>query len=243
MVDTTSKLQENSPPFHGWHSNHEDEEEKGNNENELDGQYIDLQRKLEEDIIQAKKDDEYAKSLEDELKSPRPSTSLATNLGNTFSKRKNHQQKLSFTVSSHSSGTTSSSSDRNSVSDIEDTQEMLEEFKKCSNTHATQESLAAINPLAELEDCCDIVINEEYIKSQKQEEQRILQAKADEEFARKLQEKINEEEKLQRSEVLTRNRTPLKSSKTLGVKRQMSIEEIMSPDSGKDPKRIKMVRK
>ena len=243
-IDTVaSEFQENSQPFHGWHSNLEEE---GNDEDGLDDRFLDLQRKLEEKSSQTKNDEEYAKTLEDTPKSPRPSTSVPTNSINTASKQKTPQLKFYFPLSSsmadvretkstQPSGTISlPSSSSNNVSDIEDTQEMLEELKNYSDTCDTQEILAEFNG------CCDELFgNKKFVEQQKQFEQQILQVKADEEFARKLQKKIEEEEKLQRSDVMTRNRTPVKSSKTLGVKRQMSIEELMSPASVRSPKRQK----
>ena len=243
MDAVASELQENSQPFHGWHSNLEEEE---NDEDGLDDRFLDLQRKIEEKNRQTKNDEEFAKTLEDDPKSPRPSTSVPMNSINTASKQKTPQVKFYFPLSSSTAGVKKTKSTQpsctispssfgsNNVSDIEDTQEMLEELKNYSDTCDRQEMLA------EFKGCCDELFgNEKFIENQKQLEQRILQVKADEEFARNLQKKIKEEEKLQPLDVMTRNRTPVKSTKTLGVKRQMSIEELMSPASARSPKRQK----
>ena len=85
-IDTfASESQENSQPFHGWHSNLEEEE---NDEDGLDDRFLDLQRKIEEKNSQTKNDEEYAKTLEDKPKSPRPSTSVPMNSTNPASKHK-----------------------------------------------------------------------------------------------------------------------------------------------------------
>merc|ERR1739844_71333 len=108
----------------------------------------------------------------------------------TASKQKTPQVKFYFPSSASTAGVKETKSTQlsctispsslgsNNVSDIEDTQEMLEVLKNYSDTCDRQEMLAEFKG-----GCDELCVNENFIENQKQIEQRILQVKADEEFA------------------------------------------------------------
>ena len=212
----TGNLESSSPEFHGWASvNNKDKESVLN----LDMRFVERQREAEKRITLIKEDEKIAKRLSD-MEAQKPSTSFQSE-----SIRNVPKQQLTTSVIDVLS------SDSNPISDIEDTQDVLHEFKKRDKEIPT-------NILAEL-DFEGNLIDENFRDRQKQEEERIRQIQADEKMAKNLA-KIWQQEANKGSfdtDVVTRNRSPFKSEtlkkRTHTPKRQLSIEKYMEATNKK----------
>ena len=219
-----TSVEDSSPPFHGWKAPN-DENIQGTSENEVSIEFLEHQRKIEEQISQTKQDELYAKEIQDNSESPRPSTSDAP-MVTTMNNKPTMIKQLFHDTSD------------DSISDIEDTQDI---YRQLPNLDSSIEKINIVNR-------CDKeishsifaargykrldlheYIDENFINLQKDQEKKIRQVEEDEKMARELQRKYEEENKrvILETDRLTKSQSPLNSKRITPAKRQMSIEEYL----------------
>jgi hypothetical protein len=216
---------DSSPPFHGWKAPN-DESTRVTSENEVSTEFLDHQRKIEEQISQTKQDELYAKHIQDNSESPQPSTSNSVIVTKMINKPKMLKQ-LFCDFSD------------DSISDVEDTQDIygqlpdldssIEHFNVDNKSdNEISHSMFAARDYKKLD--LHNYIDENFINLQKQQERKIRQEEEDEKMARKLQlqyEEANKKELL-KTDRLTKNHSPLNSKKITPAKRQMSIADYLN---------------
>jgi hypothetical protein len=216
---------DSSPPFHGWKAPN-DESTRGTSENEVSTEFLDHQRKIEEQISQTKQDELYAKKIQDNSESPQPSTSNSVIVTKMINKPKMLKQ-LFCDFSD------------DSISDVEDTQDIYRQLPDLDSSieHFNVDNKSDKEISNSMFDARDYkkldlhdYIDENFINLQKQQERKIRQEEEDEKMARELQLQYEEANKreLLKTDRLTKNNSPLNSKRITPAKRQMSIADYLN---------------
>ena len=201
-------------------------------DNELSSEFLDCQKEIEDKIHLEKKDEEYAKLIQNQTDSPLPSTSY--NLPFVKYPKKSKVAQRLFEGQSDES-----------ISDIEDTQDIYGELPdleiskyECDNTRELDST--CLDKLSTLDykklDLNDF-IDKQFITQQKDQLRILNQEKEDEKMAKELQRMFQEEDRkksmITSEKILTRN-SPLRAKNLkqtpTSAKRQLSIERFMCPD-------------
>ena len=223
----SNAIEDESPAFHGW-KKFDDVKDQCSGESSIREEFIQIQKSIEDKANQTKEDEIYAKNIQTQVESPKPSTSAQSyNIQSTPLNR--GVPKSLFTPNF----------DSDSASDIEDTQDMYNQILKTTKgINCDDNVIADILSLNQKIDTQDL-IDEDYINRQielenkirQERESKIRQEREDEKFAQELQRKLDDEEKRAQNNKITTKHQSLNESKMNRQspgslrKRQLSIEE------------------
>ena len=226
---------QDSPDFHGWPSINTEKTES-HSDNEISSEFLDCQKEIEERITLQKRDEEYAKLIQEQPSPSVPSTSYNIPLVNNPEKPK-IAQKLFEVISD------------DSISDIEDTQDIYGELPDIiplsSSDNPKKLGAMSLDKLSVLDykrlDLNDFIDNQ-FLSQQNDQLKKLNQEKEDEKMAKEMQRMFEEEDRkksIASNQIQTRN-SPMRSKNLKqtpnSVKRQLSIERYMCPDYKKKPK-------
>ena len=226
---------QDSPDFHGWPSINTEKTES-HSDNEISSEFLDCQKEIEERITLQKRDEEYAKLIQEQPSPSVPSTSYNIPRVNNPEKPK-IAQKLFEVISD------------DSISDIEDTQDIYGELPDIiplsSSDNPKKLGAMSLDKLSVLDykrlDLNDFIDNQ-FLSQQNDQLKKLNQEKEDEKMAKEMQRMFEEEDRkksIASNQIQTRN-SPMRSKNLKqtpnSVKRQLSIERYMCPDYKKKPK-------
>ena len=226
---------QNSPDFHGWPTKDYNGTESPS-DNEILIEFLDGQKETEEIIFRENQDAELARQIQGQTDSPVQSTSYdISNTTNTENPKVSHKL-IDLTD--------------DSISDIEDTQEICElpdiitptkkwwdTTKKFDNSGYDKLSVRDYKNLD-----LNNFIDNKFISHQSEQLQKLKQEKEDAKMAKDLQRIYEEEDRksIPIGQVETRN-SPFRSKSVkqspVSAKRQLSIKEYMCQDYRKKAKR------
>ena len=226
---------QDSPDFHGWPSINTEKTES-HSDNEISSEFLDCQKEIEERITLQKRDEEYAKLIQEQPSPSVPSTSY--NIPRVNNPEKPKIAQTLFEVISD-----------DSISDIEDTQDIYGELPDIiplsSSDNPKKLGAMSLDKLSVLDykrlDLNDFIDNQ-FLSQQNDQLKKLNQEKEDEKMAKEMQRMFEEEDRkksIASNQIQTRN-SPMRSKNLKqtpnSVKRQLSIERYMCPDYKKKPK-------